>query len=76
MTDTADSESALFAQPNQALLPSNADLSRFWRYLTSNNLVGGVDSPVASKVNDTVAAAADAVRRMMDHGSGGDSSTD
>jgi hypothetical protein len=25
-------------------LPSNADLSRFWRYLASNNLVGGVDS--------------------------------
>src|SRR5947209_7238008 len=57
-------------------LPSNADLSRFWRYLTSNNLVGGVDSPVASKVNDTVATAADAVRHMMDHAPRGDWSTD
>jgi hypothetical protein len=57
-------------------LPSNADLSRFWRYLANNNLVGGVDSPVASKVNDTVATAANAVRRMINDGPGGDWSTD
>jgi len=29
LTGTDDTESALFAQPNQALLPSNADLSQF-----------------------------------------------
>ncbi len=57
-------------------LRSNADLSRFWRYLAINNLVGGVDSPVASEVNDTVATAVNAVRRMIDHGPGGHSSTD
>ena len=57
-------------------LRSNADLSKFWRYLVINNLVGPVDSPVASKVNDTVAPAVSAVRRMLDQGPRGHSSTD
>jgi hypothetical protein len=47
-------------------LPSRADLARFWRFLTVNNLVGSVESPVASKVDDTAAAAASAVRNVLD----------
>lgn len=47
-------------------LPSHADLSNFWRYLETNNLVGSVASPVASNVADTVTVAANAVRRLID----------
>jgi mitochondrial fission protein ELM1 len=41
--------------------PSHADLSAFWRYLFENRLVGTVYYPVASRVGDTVDAAASAV---------------
>jgi hypothetical protein len=47
-------------------LPSRADLARFWRFLTVNNLVGSVESPVASKVDGTAATAASAVRNVLD----------
>jgi mitochondrial fission protein ELM1 len=47
-------------------LPSRADLARFWRFLTVNKLVGSVESPVASKVDDTVETAASAVRNVLD----------
>jgi mitochondrial fission protein ELM1 len=47
-------------------LRSHADLSKFWDYLTSKNLVGTVDSPVASKSSDTVAMAVSAVRKLIE----------
>jgi mitochondrial fission protein ELM1 len=51
-------------------LPSHADLSAFWRYLTMNNLVGSVETPVASDMADTVNMAANAVRRVLDRRAG------
>jgi len=45
---------------------SHADLSRFWHFLTANNLVGTVDRPIASHTTDTVAKAVDAVRRVIE----------
>ena len=47
-------------------IPSRADLSRFWRFLKANNLIGTVEAPVASSVEDTVSIAADAVRRVVE----------
>ena len=41
-------------------------LRAFWRFLIVNNLVGSVESPVASKVADTVETAASAVRNVLD----------
>lgn len=48
---------------------SHSDLSRFWRYLEVEGLVGSVDSPVASRVSDTIGTAVSAVRRVIDGGS-------
>jgi mitochondrial fission protein ELM1 len=45
--------------------PAHADLSKFWRYLAANKLVGPVEAPVASTVSDTVSIAANAVRRVL-----------
>jgi mitochondrial fission protein ELM1 len=47
-------------------LPLRADLAKFWAFLSANNLVGTVDSPVASDVNDSVLTAAAAVRSILD----------
>ena len=47
-------------------LPYRADMSKFWRYLASNGLVGSVSAPVASDVSDTVLAAVGAVRRILE----------
>ena len=45
---------------------SHADLSRFWHFLAANNLVGTVESPVASDASDTVAIAVKAVRPVIE----------
>ena len=46
--------------------PSHPDLPNFWRLLSMHNLVGGVESPVASHMRDTVEIAANAVRSLID----------
>jgi mitochondrial fission protein ELM1 len=46
-------------------LPSYANLADFWRYLTMNDLVGSVEAPIASKIEDTVNIAAKAVRSVL-----------
>ncbi len=46
--------------------PYHADLSKFWTYLASNNLVGSVASPIASGASDTVPIAVSAVRRILE----------
>lgn len=43
---------------------SNADLSRFWRNLQTNDLVGKVEAPKASIVSDTIETAVCAVRQV------------
>jgi mitochondrial fission protein ELM1 len=45
---------------------SHADLSKFWEQLTVNGLVGSIESPQASNVGDTVAAAVSAVREVLE----------
>ena len=47
-------------------LPYRVDLVKFWHFLTANNLVGTVESPVAASTSDTVTMAADAVREILD----------
>jgi hypothetical protein len=44
---------------------SNSDLSQFWDYLQANKLVGSVEAPVVSKVEDSTGTAVSAVRRML-----------
>jgi len=45
---------------------SQPDLPNFWKLLSMHNLIGGVESPVASQVRDTVEIAANAVRSLID----------
>jgi mitochondrial fission protein ELM1 len=47
-------------------LRSHADLSKFWEYLTVNDLAGSIESPIASTVGDTVAVAVSAVREVIE----------
>jgi len=47
-------------------MPSHPDLPNFWKLLSMHNLVGGVESPVASHMRDTVEVAANAVRSLID----------
>lgn len=47
-------------------LPSHADLTKFWDFLARDDLMGTVDSPVSSKVSDTVDVAVRAVRAVLD----------
>ena len=46
-------------------LKSNADLSRFWSYLSAHELVGSVAAPIASAVVETTEIAVEAVRNVM-----------
>jgi hypothetical protein len=46
-------------------LRSNADLSRFWRYLAANSLAGTIEYPLASNVTDTIGTAVAAVRKVV-----------
>ena len=46
--------------------PSQPDFPNFWELLSMHNLIGGVESPVASQVRDSVETAANAVRRLID----------
>lgn len=43
------------------------DLRRFWHYLWDERLIGTVDEPVAAKVENPVATAAQAVRALLGH---------
>lgn len=49
---------------------SHPDLQNFWKLLSMHDLVGGVESPAASHVRDTVEIAASAVRSLMDRSLG------
>jgi len=46
-------------------LKSQADLSRFWSYLSSHKLVGSVATPIRSTVPETTEVAVEAVRAVM-----------
>jgi hypothetical protein len=47
------------------------NFAKFWNLLKNEGLVGSVDRPIASEVNDTVEQAADAVRKLMAGEAGG-----
>jgi uncharacterized protein len=46
--------------------PRHADLTQFWNFLTADNLVGTVESPIASATSDSIGSAVEAVRSVME----------